>query len=92
MEKFDEIIRKRKKFNGKPFSYWKDQADELVIESILRAALLHTETQYPSIINYLVGKRLLEIAQAENSAIVKKILTIRSNCIEGFKHTLRNLL
>jgi hypothetical protein len=58
-QKFDEIIRKRKQFNGKPFSHWQDQADELVVESILRAALPHTEAEHPSIIGYLAGKRLM---------------------------------
>ena len=77
-QKFDEIIRKRKQFNGKPFSHWQDQADELVVESILRAALPHTEAEHPSIIGYLAGKRLMEIAQAESPTLLEKVLDQRN--------------
>jgi hypothetical protein len=89
-EQFETIIDKRKRFNGKPFSHWQREADELVVELILRAALQHTDPT--SIIGHIARKRLLEIAQAENPILVKKVLAVRSACLAGFQRIMQNVL
>jgi len=89
---FDEIIRKRKNFNGKPLSYWQAQADELVVETLVRAALPHTGAQHPSIISYLAGKRLMEIARTESPTLVEKVLATRARCIAGFNHIMQSII
>ena len=91
-QQFDEIIRKRKNFNGKPLSYWQAQADELVVESILRAALQYTDQRHPSIIGYLAGKRLLEIARTESPTLFQKVMATRARCLEGFARIMQNIV
>jgi hypothetical protein len=91
MNQFHEIIRKRKRFNGKPFSHWQAQADELVVDSILRAALQYTEQEQPSIIAHLAGQRLLEIAQAESPTLFEKVLATRARCLEGFTRIMQSI-
>ena len=86
--KFDEIIQKRKRFNGKPFSHWEAQADELVIEQLVRAANLG---EHQSLIGYLASKRLMEIAREENPTLVEKVLGIRDQCVKGFHAIMRDL-
>lgn len=86
---FDEIIKKRKRFNGQPFQHWQDQADELVVELITRAALQHTSDD--SIIGYIARKRLLEIAKAENPNLFERVLSIRNRCLLGFNRIMQEI-
>lgn len=89
-ERFEDIERNRKRFNRKPFSHWQAEADELVVELILRAALQHTDPT--SIIGFMARKRLLAIAQAENPTLVKKVLAVRAACRTGFQRIMQSVL
>jgi len=86
---FEDIIAKRKRFNGKPFSHWSDMADELVIEAIIRAAL-NTDDNY-SLVGFLVRKRLMEIAEKSNPTVLQRVLAQREQCIAGFNKIMVNL-
>lgn len=62
--------RKREKmFNGKPMSYWKQQAKEIVVRELLAAASLDVN----SLPCKLAHKRLMALAMAEDAALVEKI-------------------
>jgi len=88
--RFDEIIRGKKQFNGKPFSHWQAAANELVIESIIRAALHGTDER--SLIGHIVRRRLMEIAHTENTTLAQKILHKRDRILGGFAVMLTRIL
>jgi hypothetical protein len=86
---YENIIAKRKPFNGRPFSHWEERADWLVVETIMRIGLGQDER---SLIGYLVGKRLLEIARAENPKTFEKLLKTCITWQAGFARFMRSIL
>jgi hypothetical protein len=74
-----------KKVKKKIAAKWQAMADELVVESIVRAALKFSGPHEGySIVQELASKRLMEIAKAESPALVEKVLGERDRCLEGF--------
>lgn len=63
-------VAKSREFNGKPLTHWKSKADELVMELLLRSALLGVDER--SIIGRLAQEKLLEIARTEDLTLYKK--------------------
>lgn len=88
MANFDEIIEKRKRFNGKPFSHWEEMANELVIEQLVRAANLG---EHQSLVGHLASKRMMEIAAAENPGLLAKVLGYRDRCLQGFANIMTDI-
>lgn len=89
--KFDEIIRNRRKFNGKPLAHWQEMADEIVIDALVRAAMQHLASEHASLPGYIAGQRLMEIAKAENPTMLEKVLAIRAACIQGFQRIMADI-
>jgi hypothetical protein len=75
-QRFEDIIAKRKRFNKQPFSHWERMADELVVESLVRASLCDRR----SIVGYMAAKRLMSMALNESPTLVKKVLEERAIC------------
>jgi len=71
MEKFDDIIAGRKRFNNKPYSHWEQKAQYAVVDWLVRAAL-NTDTR--CLPGKLAHDRLMELAKAENPELVKEVL------------------
>ncbi len=92
-KQWDKLIEgaasKNALFNKKPIRYWRAQADELVMELLVRAA--YHQTDEHSIIGHLARKRLVEIAKAENKTLFKKILQERQRSMAGFKRIMREI-
>jgi len=85
---FENISTNRKRFNGKPFSHWEDEAEELVIETLLRSS--HNFDQR-SLIGHLASKRLMEIATKENPTLVERVLAQKDRCLQGFQTIMAGL-
>lgn len=88
-QKFEDTIKNRKRFNGKPFQHWQDLADELVIENLVRAA---GQTDERSLVGYLAHKRLMELAEAENPTLFQRVLAQRDRCHAGFRNIMQEIL
>jgi hypothetical protein len=76
------------KFNGKPMSYWRREADKLVMDTLVRA-ITSFGSDNPSVIHKLARKRLEQLAQTENSELYSEILAERDRCLNNF-HVLMN--
>lgn len=87
---FEDLVENQKSFNGKPYKYWKDKADEHVMESLVRAAYHNTCSQ--SLIGYIACKRLLAIAEAMDPDLLKATLKQREKCLSGFATIVVNAL
>ena len=70
-----------KMFNGKPMKYWEGEAHKLVVDCLVRASL---GVDVRSIIGKLASERLMELANAEDSELVKEVFEERDRCMEGF--------
>lgn len=87
---FEQIVQGRKSFNNKPIWHWEAEAEELVVELILRAAFQHTDNT--SLIGYIARKRLLSIAVTENPTLFMKVLSSRDRCFRGFDNILKSII
>ncbi len=80
--------KREKMFNGKPMSHWKQQAHELVVSQLLTAANLDTR----ALPCKLARDRLMELALAEDAALVKKITSDRERTMANVSRVLGGLL
>lgn len=80
-----EVATNRQNFNGKPFEHWERQAEELVMDGLVRAAM-NTDAEH-SLIGYLARQRLLDIANAVNPKLLSEVLEQRDRCLSGFAST-----
>lgn len=67
--------RKKKTFNGKPLSHWQKMADELFIDSLLRA---YHRLDYRSLPGKMARKKILSIALTENPKLWKRMQNRRA--------------
>lgn len=88
-QRFEDVIKGRKKFNGKSFEHWESLAEEHVIEAVVRAALHNSDPR--SLIGYIAAKRLMEIAEKRNPTILGTVLAQRDLCIRGFHRIMRSI-
>ena len=88
-DKFEEIIRKRKKFNGEPFSHWEQKAEEVAIEVMARASL---NLDGQSLVGYLAAERLMTLAQKANPTVLQRIMTQRDLCLSGLSKVMKDIL
>lgn len=71
-------------FNGKPLSYWKHMAHELVVDSLVRASVNFQSTNvFTSLPQKIAAERLMALALAENPVLVRKSLEERDRCLKG---------
>lgn len=76
------------KFCGRGKKHWQRKADELVVESLVRAA----ECDDRSLIGALAKARLLELARQESSEIYNDVLEHRDRCRENLGEILSDIL
>jgi len=78
-----------KRINGKPMCYWQQQAENLVIDTLVRAAISYGwkpdgQDKLQSIIHKIAADRLMEIAKFEDPELVDEILKERDTCLNNF--------
>jgi hypothetical protein len=63
----------------KPFTHWQEEADRVVVDSLLRAAHSFHE-EHASIIHILAERRMRALAEEENARIVEELEEERTTC------------
>jgi hypothetical protein len=79
------------KFNGKPMSYWRREADKLVMDTLVRA-ITSFGCDNSSIIHKLARKRLEQLAQTENAELYSEVLEERDRCLGNFNTLMNDMI
>lgn len=81
-EMLQAVADSKQSFNDKPFEHWEQEAEKLVMDALVRAAM-NTDAEQ-SLIGYLARQRLLDIAKAVNPRLLDQTLEQRDACMSGF--------
>lgn len=80
---------KKQRFLGKPMAHWEAMAKELVVDHLVRGSLACDEHSLPG---KIARERLMALAQAEDAALVTKVLDDRGRFQTGIARVMADML
>jgi len=88
-----------RKINKRPLSHWEQEAERVIVETLVRGAIGYgwqpgdgPNDERQSIIHMIAADRLMALAEAENSELVKELLVERDGCLEAISSIMGSYL
>lgn len=83
------MSKRKRRFLGRPMSYWERQARELVVYTILTGVWRYENSG--NIVHEMAAKRLWELACAEDPTAVDRLQEERTRCMAGFARAINDV-
>lgn len=88
------MARKRKLYNGKPFSYWESVARDIVVAALVRAGSMYERRlgSVECLPHDLAAKQLMNLAKGISESLFDKIVRERDRCKTGMALIVTDML